>query len=131
MKKLAIGFIALALFSVLLSVIQMSCQQTVTASPQALNGSTTNIGIVLVALNDSTLLTMKYDGTDVKQVPIVMPSQKVMQGYTAKLSPDGTKVFFMAYQKGGGSSKDLFVANIDGTELKSIASGSGYLLQPY
>lgn len=133
MKKIFLGAAALVLFSFSLSIVQMSCQQNALATPQAQSvNAPVNLGIILVALNDSTLVTMKYDGTDMKQIPIIMPSGKSMQGYTAKLSPDGTKVFFMGYEKNNGSSKTLYSANMDGSSIQPIFSSAiGYLLQPY
>lgn len=132
MKKIIISSIALMLLSGSLALIQISCQQTA-ASPtlQTNTGTPVNLGVVLVASNDSTLFVMKYDGSDVKQIPIVMPAKKVMQGFTSRLSPDGTKVFFMGHDKDNGDIKTLYSANIDGSNLLSIWSGSGYLIQPY
>jgi Tol biopolymer transport system component len=129
MKKLLMGSISLCLFSLAMILFQMSCKKDVVA--QASSASTQINKIVYYKYSASTdavqIYTAKYDGTAKTLVNISLPTGiEFDEDYVPKLSPDGTKVFFTTLHRGASSNvRDIYVANIDGTNLTKIIESTG------
>ncbi len=129
MKKLLMGSISLCLFSLAMILFQMSCKKDVVA--QASSASTQINKIVYYRWNDSAgalqIWTAKYDGTAKTLINISLPTGMEFDDDTLpKLSPDGTKVFFTSLTPNvGNTDRDIYVVNIDGTNLTKIIDATG------
>lgn len=129
MKKLLLGSISLCLFSLSMILFQMSCKKAAVA--QASSSSTPINKIVYykytASIDALQIYTAKYDGTAQTLVNISLPTGVEFDDDTLpKLSPDGTKVFFTSLTPGVSiNNRDIYVANIDGTNLTKIVDASG------
>lgn len=73
------------------------------------------------------LWTAKYDGSAQTQINLTLPSgTELDEDILPKLSPDGNKVFFVLYsQVNNQVDRDLYVANIDGSNVVKIVDNGG------
>jgi hypothetical protein len=71
---------------------------------------------------NQTIWVSNYDGTGLTQIPITLPSGVTFNGTNGnaypRLSPDGTKVFFVGYKTNGTSS--IYSCDITGSNLLEI-----------
>jgi len=97
----------------------------------------TSAGKLSVVTNDSTNISQKniilledqldgfiicnYDGSGKKKIPITLPAGRQLNGTNAKLSPDGTKLFFDVYESSTGTSF-IYSASIDGSNITPVIS---------
>ena len=126
MKKLLLGTIVLALFSLSICIFQMSCKKEATASINSPN-SQIQINIVLYAIGygggpeytnskASEYWTMNYDGTNKKKFPLNFISG-FQYSMNPRLSPDGKMIFFSTMSSGKAY---LCSCSIDGSNLKTL-----------
>lgn len=68
-----------------------------------------------------------YDGTNKSRVNITLPRNLLVNdNMNPRLSPDGKKIFFLAYYYEPSSSKfDLWSCNIDGSNVNQVINGDG------
>ncbi|MBS1639927.1 MAG: hypothetical protein JSR12_07710 [Bacteroidetes bacterium] len=137
MKKLLLGSVVLAVFSMVIILFQLSCQKT--ASAQTTNGSgLTQLNKILFtkyisngnnSVSTEEVWTSNYDGTNAVKVNIVLPSGIVFtDGMLPRLSPDGKKIFFNAGAVNSGgynSNADIYSCNIDGSGVTKIIDKGG------
>jgi Tol biopolymer transport system component len=123
------GSISLCLFSLAMILFQMSCKKDVVA--QASSASTQINKIVYYKYSASIdafqIWTAKYDGTAKTLINISLPTgMEFDYDSLPKLSPDGTKVFFTSLTPNvGNTNRDIYVANIDGTNVTKIVDATG------
>ena len=149
MKKLLYSSVVMLLFSFSIILFQVSCQKEATADKILVPGAiaagipATQINKVIFSkitqvyngmkLHTPEIWLCNYDGTGATKVNIVLPNGIGMDGNDPqfKLSPDGQKIFFLAGPLESylfpslmnGRNKDLYVCNVDGTNIKLIAQG--------
>lgn len=141
MKKLLYSSVVMLLFSFSIILFQVSCQKEATADTNGISATQINkviFSIIPQIYNGMKLWTPEiwlcnYDGTGATKVNIVLPNGIGMFGMEPqfKLSPDGQKIFFLAGPLQSiyypdlmtGQNKDLYVCNVDGTNIKLIAQG--------
>lgn len=126
MKKLLLGSITLCLFSFSMILFQMSCKKDVVA--QSNNQSTINkLVYYKIISNVVEIWTSKYDGTAQTKINLSIPTGlELDEDVTPRLSPDGLKVFFVLYsEQNNVSDRDLYSANIDGSNVVKIVDNGG------
>ena len=123
MKKILMGSIVLTALSMSIIAFQLSCSKT--ANAQTGTTSLTQLNLVLYSKVASgspgeTFWTCNLDGSNQKQIPIVVPTGLSISGQ-ARLTPDGkTIVLEMIDFASGYDHVYLYSCSIDGTNLKKI-----------
>ncbi len=71
--------------------------------------------------------TSDYDGTNLSQVPITLPAtiefNTTNGNADAKLSPDGTKIFFIVYNTVSGGN-ETYSCDLNGANVQQVFSPS-------
>ena len=138
MKKLLMGAICLALFSLTLSLVQISCSkieaQNSSSQITALNkiiyleewrGSVPGMG------NIQRFSIINYDGTGLQHLNIPFPAGfSVGTFHPPVLSLDGTKVFFTGRET-ANTIQGIYSCDTSGTNLVRIITGDPNALGVY
>ncbi len=128
MKNLLLGSLVLLIFSSSVLILQVSCSKSV-ATP--LDNVTPIEKIIFVKRNptnsnEPTVWTANYDGSNLTQVPIVLPAnvQVSFESYTTsvRLSPDATKIFFGGINT-STNKYGIYRCDIDGSNTIAITEG--------
>ena len=122
MKKLLLGSAALLMFSCAIMIFQISCKKDATA--QTPTSVTNKILLVKNAIGnyDGPFETWiaNADGSNAVQVFTNISGWRLLP---AKLSPDGSKIFFNGTDSTTISTlprSEIFTSNIDGSNLQQI-----------
>ncbi len=99
----------------------LSVSNTGVLSTNSASGVTQQ-GFLLIGHNNNFTL-MNYDGTNMKTIPIVLPSGRILNGTNGILSPDGKTLFFEVYES-SSNTHFIYSCLIDGTALKIITSST-------
>ncbi|MFT3911687.1 MAG: hypothetical protein QM737_19850 [Ferruginibacter sp.] len=140
MKNLFKATVLLTCFAIAIGLIQISCSKS-DAQPSSgnnqnnsqnnnQNSTTSQAGKILFSKNSATGLEvwiMDYDGNNAAQVPIALPTNvniaNTGQNFSIRISPDGTKIFFIGYDS---TSSPVFFSiyscNVDGSNVQLIRS---------
>ena len=126
MKTLLRSSILLLFFSFSLLVFNLSCKKESTA--QNTSTSTQNLGILVFSkLGDKTneFWTSKYDGTSQTKITISLssfPSTTEILNTSVKISPDGTKFFFILNTNPNNPNNydALYSCNANGTGVTKL-----------
>ncbi len=118
MKKLLLGAIALSLFAIALTVVQMSCSKSNAQSSR----TTAQINKIIYQKYFGTstgIFIANYDGSGQRKLNITFPSGYAAYNYSAPtLSPDGAKVFFILVD--GTGTRTIFSCDTSGANLNPI-----------
>ena len=122
-------------FAVVGIIFQISCS----ADASNVSQNETMLNKVIYAKNTFTsdgikIYTCNYDGTNQTEVVITLPPNIFIfngasQHATPRLSPDGQKIFFLAYNPTDNNQTYLYSANIDGSNPIAIVEGIGGQLE--
>ncbi|MGL2967125.1 TolB family protein [Flavobacterium sp. XGLA_31] len=132
MKNLLKSTLYLAVFALAGILFQISCsnsdnQSLSTASQNKVIYTSTSSGT-------QTIWTCNYDGTNLTQIPITLPSNLHFSvspsNADARLSPDGQKIFFKAYND-TSSETEIYSCDITGTNIQLVASPNNSAVLTY
>ena len=129
MKKLLMGSVALMTFSASILLFQISCKKDATAqSTQTTIKNkilyTKNVKATPSSLPEPQIWIANYDGSSAQRINITVPTgTNPMFISECVLSPDATKIFFTVSIV-GSSTGDVYSANIDGTNMIKILTGT-------
>ena len=114
--------IVLSLFAISLTLVQMSCSKSTAQAGSNTLAQINKIVYAKIGGSPTGFWVANYDGTGQTQVNVTLPSGYTISGsHAPALSPDGTKLFFVAYNSIGRS---IFSCNINGTSLTQIVDCS-------
>lgn len=120
MKKLLMASIVLSFFAISLALVQISCSKT-TASPTSPTAQINKIVYGQYGGSDYGYYVANYDGTGQTRVNITLPSGFVSSNqHHPVLSPDGLKLFFVAYDLNNQNARSIFTCNINWSSLLKI-----------
>lgn len=128
MKKILLSSAVLTIFAISIIIFQLSCKKTA----EAQNGGTTSnssAGIVLYDVRTDTkdeIWKVNIDGTGNQKVNIVLPANvefNIGDGGNYRLTADAKKIVFNA-ENNITNKTQLYICNIDGSNLKLIIEGS-------
>jgi sugar lactone lactonase YvrE len=119
MKKLLLGSLSLCLFSLSVTIFQMSCKKDAIA--QAGTTSTiTQEGKLIVFGQDRVIATENYDGSGYTKLNLTLPAGYVFSNaIELHLSPDHKTIFFTCTDSNIQLSYG-FACNIDGSNVRKI-----------
>ena len=131
MKKLLLSTISLLLFSISILIFDISCKKESIAQTDTTPKS---LGLLIytrqVITNTSTsynqIWKCSYDGTNFTKI-MDLPAGFRFDIGEVSVSPDGTKIFFLAQDDNHTSGYGPYWAcsvNLDGTDFKKVAAGS-------
>ena len=124
MKNLLKSAFYLTTFALAGILFQLSCSNS---DDQLLSPSSTPIGKIAFAKQQGStaweIWTCNYDGTNLTQVPFTLPTyvqfSTININGSVKLSPDGQKVFFLAYDY-SALNFSIYSCNIDGSNTQEV-----------
>jgi hypothetical protein len=128
MKKLLLSTISLLLFSISILIFDISCRKESMAQPDTAPKS---LGLLIYTKQWSTnagasfnqIWKCNYNGTGHVKI-MDLPAGFRFDIGEVSVSPDGTKIFFLAYDDNHTSGYGPYWAcsvNLDGTDFKKIA----------
>jgi hypothetical protein len=128
MKNLLRTSLYLTVFALAGILFQISCSNS---DNQTLSTNSTPIGKIVFAKrpanSDWQIWTCNYDGTNLTQIPITLPSNVVFnysqQQTNVQLSPDGQKVFFVTIDN-NTNAYVIYSCSIDGSNLQPVTTQS-------
>ena len=136
MKKLLFGSIVLFMFSISLTLFQISCSKQTNA--QTRTTSATQLNKVVYSQQNAVgimqIWTANYDGTNQAQVPVVLPANIYIDSRipqeAVRLSPDGLTIFFV----GGNATtpaaqSSIYACNIDGSNCRLVIPAGSNLMR--
>ncbi len=123
MKKLLLGSLTLLIFSLSIMIFQISCKKDANAGPVGV----TQVNKICYFIYDmatavAQIWTANYDGSSQSPINITLPGNYSFRSENCSLSPDGQKIFFIAFD--GGGANHIMSCNIDGTNLTDIVVSS-------
>ena len=124
MKKLFLASITLLLFAISIVIVQISCSKS---EAQNRPSGITSFDKILYSFNANPdgveFWTANIDGSNQAKINLVLPPAVTLNRYVnevnPKLSPDGTKLYFRAYDS-TTSRFGIYRANIDGSAVINI-----------
>lgn len=141
MKNVFLGSIVLILFSLGITLVEISCQKSNAQISNPQNPETANVILyhktALYSVNkDSSgnIVSTFYwgnefyisdlTGTNTRKIPITLPSGLYANG-AAYLTPDGNTIIFRVTGPPGGGPdvSDIYSCSVDGSNLKKILEG--------
>lgn len=151
MKKFIYGIFVFMILSIFITMTQISCEKTVAQQNTSLRESSLNLILLekgapkeittvdslgkpdktsTVFINE--YYTMNIDGSNLKKIPINLPTGLYAWG-SAHLTQDAQTIVFNVIDNiGGGSSEEvrsyIYSCSLDGSNLKKLTDGS-YAIQ--
>lgn len=134
MKKLLFSSIVLFIFSISLTLFQISCSKQSNAQNRATSSQQLNKILYCIpnsALSTEEIWMANYDGTNPTRVALSLPANfHIDITYPAeavRLSPDGLTLFFEgAYNNAGANGSSIYACNIDGSNLRLVIQNTSY-----
>ena len=131
MKKLLLSSITFCVLSFSLSIVQIGCSKTEAQSPNTTLGQLNKIVYTMQNTTNPNILieiwTCNYDGTNQTQIPITVPTDVEInttnERATARISPDGQKVFFVGMNT-TTNLYSIYSVNISGGLAQQIVAPS-------
>ena len=131
MKKVLLSTVVLTAFSLSIILFQISCKKsadatTVSTEPQQDNKIlySTFAGLSSGGGFDSRKLhTSNYDGTDVTDINVVLPTGISIVDGNLSISPDHKTIFFtVGIESSGSDNYAIYACNIDGSNPHLISN---------
>lgn len=123
MKNLLRSALYLSIFAIAGILFQISC------SSDSMESSISSVPIEKIVFAKRTsasewqIWACNYDGTNLTQVPFTLPANVIFSNSNlnaiAKLSPDGQKVFFLAYDN-NTNNYSIYSCNVDGSNTHEV-----------
>lgn len=120
MKKILLGTVFLTFFAISILLVQISCSKS---TDQSTNTTTQINKIVFAQFSNPTSVSFRicnYDGSAVQHLNVPLPSgYNLLTIHHPVLSPDGTKLFFVAVNNASGQ-RSIFTCDITGANITKI-----------
>jgi hypothetical protein len=137
MKKLLLSSVILFIFSISLTIFQISCSKQTNAQTSPNNPQQLNKILYAQQINATfteEIWMANYDGTNQHIIPVAFPPNfhidTTIPSKAVRLSRDGSTIFFLGFYNNftqNGSS--IYACNIDGTKLRLVIQANLNLMR--